>query len=175
MIKKWGWLPKVILISAVALFTLPWQHKINTNIQGIQSRIGDNAYSEEVSITVVGVYKQFLIKKDTFEGTITIDKYPSTMNASPVRAVFYDGYSDLAYFDTRGSIVSFVSLGGFTCTPDFSKLLIIVSEPIEANTKSWNSKDGLFIAAPAKDHADALKLTKELSKKGGRISHIEWK
>lgn len=68
----------VILIMALPVFFLPMQNKMDTRLEGVEYRIGDKNYSQNVVITVKGVYKRYLLRKDRFEGEISIDKYDFT-------------------------------------------------------------------------------------------------
>ena len=94
---KIGWILTSIIIICLSIYFIPWRHKIDTTIQGVQFRIGDKEYSKDVSIKVNGVYKQYLIKKDTFEGAISIDIYDFTHNTTIATTTFYDGHGDLIY------------------------------------------------------------------------------
>ena len=54
------------------VYNFPWAQKIDTTIQAVQCRIGHVGYSEDVSIIIKGVYKQYLVKNDIFEGTVIL-------------------------------------------------------------------------------------------------------
>jgi hypothetical protein len=81
-IKTFGYISIIILAMIILLTLVPWTDKISTTIQGVQCRIGDTNYEENVSITIDGKYKSYLFKNDTFNGTISIDKYDFTSNGS---------------------------------------------------------------------------------------------
>lgn len=166
-LKKRGWIFVSVLIVGLVIYIIPWRHTIDTTIQGIQCRIGDEDYSENVSIKVKGVYTQYLIKNDTFEGMISIDSYDFTLDVPIAPTQFYDGHANLIYDNMR-------SLGMFICTPNFDKLLITVDEPIEATSKSWSGNNGLIISAPAKNRAQALEIAKILSSKSKWLSPTKW-
>lgn len=164
--KKWGCIFAIIIVCLI-ICIFPWSYKIDTTLQGIQYRIGDEDYSEDVIIKAKGVYKQYLIKEDTFEGIISIDIYDFTHEVPIGPERFYDGNANLTYQNMH-------SLGFFICTPDFDKLLIGINEPIGANSSGWSSKNGLIICAPADNREQGLEITKVLSTKSKWLSQSKW-
>jgi hypothetical protein len=66
------------------------------------------------------------------------------------------------------------TLGILCCSPNFDKLLIGISEPIEADAKSWSGDNGLFISAPAENRVQALEVARELSSKSKYLSRTDW-
>lgn len=157
----------ILLIFCFIIYVFPWIHKIDTTIQGIQFRISDEDYSEDVSIKVKGVYNQYLIKNDTFEGIISIDSYDFTLDVPITPTKFYDGHADLIYDNMH-------SLGWLICTPDFDKLMITVYEPKEVISKGWSGENGLIISAPAKNRVQALEIAKILFNKSKWLSRTKW-
>jgi hypothetical protein len=173
--KKWVWVLAIMLIICIVIFIFPWQHKIDTTIKGVQCRIGNANYLENVSITIKGTYKQYLLKTNTFEGKILIDKYDFSTTESIIPATFYNGYANLEYYSIKDGIPIIHTLGTLSCSPNLDKLLICISEPVNSNSKSWSGKNGLFICAPSKDRVKALKIAKTLSSKSEWLSHTNWK
>jgi hypothetical protein len=171
-LKKSGWIFGIVIIVCLIICIFPWRHKIDTTIQGIQCRMGDEDYSEDVSINVKGVYKNYLIKNDSFEGTISIDSYDFTLGVPIIPTQFSDGYANLQY--EGKNYLEFYIFGFFICTPNFDKLLIGVHEPIEGDSKSWSGENGLIICAPAKNRIQAVEIAKILSRKSKWLSHADW-
>lgn len=172
--RKWSWILAIVLVICLVIYVFPWRHKIDITVRGIQCRIGDADYSEDVLITVKGVYKQYLIKNDTFEGTISIDIYDFTLDMPMTPALFYDGYANLIYLNIQDGVPNMRTFGLLSCTPNFDKMLIGVSEPLEAESKCWSGENGLFICAPAQNRAQALESAKILSSKSKLLSHTNW-
>lgn len=175
MAKRIRWFIAIIFILCVVLYFIPFSHKIDTTQQGIQCRIGDKDYSENVSIYIKGKYNNFLFKNDTFDGLITIDKYKFTQNATETIMSYCDGYYILDYcrFNKYGSI-DMNHLGTISFTPNMKNILIMVSEPIENAPNEWNDIDGLFISVPAKNHAQAIENANYISSRNKFLSTIDW-
>lgn len=157
-----------ISIVFLILWFLPWELEIDTTLYGAQYRIGEQNYSEDVAIIVKGVYKQYLFKKDPFIGTISIDKYDFTQNELITPIYFTD--SSLTYTEIQEGKTYLYTLGILTCTPDFNNILILISEPIKADSKSWSGENGLFISIPARNREEALENARFLSSKSEWIS-----
>lgn len=150
----------LILALIVLLFIVPWRHNIDNTYQGLEYRVGYPDYLERnLNITVKGVYKDYLFKKDTFEGIISIDKYDFTQNTKMSKLTFFDGKATISYFNLQ-------HLGFIICEKDFSKFFIGVDE-----ATGWNGGEGLIITAPATTREEAIKMTKELSKKSEWLSN----
>ena len=175
MVKKIGLLVTVVIIVCILLYIIPFRHKINTTLEGLQCRIGDASYSEEITITVQGNYFSYLFKDDRFEGKILVDKYDYTLDGSWVFPLqFTDGWTPLIYHNNKDGKPVQNALGSIYCTPAFRQVLICVYEPIDGDSKGWDSKKGLFISIPAKTRSQAVNITKNLSKRNEGISLINW-
>ena len=166
-----GWIFVIVLVVCIIIYIFPWQHKIDTTIQGVQWRIGDADYSEDVLITVKGIYKQYLFKDDVFEGKISIDIYDFSLDVPIIPAHFDDGYASLIY---HYDFLDMRSFGTLSCTPNFDQLFIGLHEPIDTRPKGWNGDNGLNICAPANNRTQALETAKILSKKSKLFSKINW-
>lgn len=175
-LEKYGWKFVILLIFCMIVYNFPWAQKIDTTIQGVQCRIGDADYSEDVSIIVKGVYKQYLVKNDIFEGTVSIDKYDSTLAIPMSTAHFHNGNASLEYitYSKAGKILNIHTLGFLSCTPNFDRLFIGVYEPIDGDSKSWNGNNGLIICAPANNRVEALSVAKILLSKSKVLSQVNW-
>ncbi len=165
---KWlirvGLLFTVVLMLFFMLYSVPWRYRVDTEIRGIQARIGDRDYAENVSITVRGVYKRFLFKEDIFDGTIAVDKYEFTLNGSDFPFRFYDNSSTLLYVTNIKGSYTHEYLGRvYACTPSFEQLLILVSEPIDSNRNRWTAESGLYISAPAENGYQAIEIARYFS------------
>ncbi len=154
----------VIIALLIILYIFPWNQRINTTMKGIKCRISDDNYSENVSISIKGDYKHYLFKNDTFDGTITIDKYRFTSDGSYVSLEFNKGKSFLIYMNVVDGKAIQNPLGTIYCTPNFKKLLICIYEPVNDNSYNWDNNDGLFISAPTTSRNKALEIAENLSK-----------
>lgn len=129
---------------------------------------------KNVSISVNGVYKRYLIKHDTFEGTIKVNGYDFTSDGSTVSLVFDDGYTVLCYSSYKNGMPILKALGTLSCTPNFKKVLICVNEPVDSDSKGWSGKNGIYISAPSTNRSDSLEIAKLLSGKSKWLSQTNW-
>ncbi|HEX3076026.1 MAG TPA: hypothetical protein VHQ24_04080 [Lachnospiraceae bacterium] len=136
---------------------------MDKTIEGVECRIGDKDYLDNVTISIKGTYKNYLFKNDTFKGTIEIDKYDFTKNGASVLLEFLDGAGALTYFNFRNGEPELDSLGRIFCNPSFDKVLIFVFEPIAADSSSWSADNGLFISAPSATREEAIEIPKSFS------------
>jgi hypothetical protein len=171
--KKWFFIIAPIVIIGLIICLSPWRHKIDVTLKGVQCRFGSDDYSEEVSIHVEGVYKQYLFKADAFEGSVSVDKYASTHDKDVLPVSFHDGYGQLVYDYIEDGNFHTNSFGFIFCTPEIDKLFISVYEPIDSDSKGWSGKDGLFICAPAENREQALEIAKSLSSKSQWLSQAQ--
>jgi len=146
--------------------------RINTTIPAIQGRIGDIAYSEEITIIINGVYKDYLFKDDKFEGTISLSNYDFTKQTPILPITCVDGYDNLGY----GNSTTYLKpLGFIFCKPNLSQLLILVKEPIGNMESGWSSQGGLYISAPAQTLDQSLQIAELLFAESDRYTNITWR
>lgn len=162
----------IFILILLVVYVLPLQNKININLDGIECKIGNNKYIEQLSINVSGTYNDYLFKDDTFLGTITIDGYGEVWSISNGKLIFSDNVARLITLDKDNRTNSF---GDLLCEKNFSEILIIVSEKIGENGSGWTSENGMYIVAPAKNKDEAINLAEKLSQKDDWFSSIEWK
>lgn len=177
-LKKWILFFGIVLIVSLVIYILPWRYRIDKTIQGVQYRLGDEEYSEDVTITIKGVYKRYLFKDDKFEGTLAISLYDLTSELPLFPITFSDGIGYVLYGGNIKGRPVHEPLGFISCTPDFDKLLLSVSEPIIGSKRSgssWTSENGLLICAPAENREQALNILSLLSRKSKWLNSTEWK
>ncbi len=171
-----SWLKKHVLLVIIAIIiallifiNYTKGYKVDTTLQGMKYRIGDSAYSDHVTIKVKGIYYDSLFKHDTFEGTISVDKYAYTSEIPLLPLYFVDGHASLHYADTH---MRNNTLGFLFCTPDFDKVIIAVDEPLGNGSQGWNGKNGIIITAPAVNRSQANNIIDYLSNKYVWLSNI---
>lgn len=162
-------------IIGLLLYKIPWRHKINTTLEGVQCRIGDTDYCEDISVTVQGDYFSYLFKDDKFEGKILIDGYEDTLEGSWVSLQFNDAGAVLVYENIVDGMPVLNTVGTICCTSDFEQVLICISEPTDENDKSWSGENGLFIGAPADTREEAIDIAENLSAKSIWLSNTNWR
>ncbi|HEX3021891.1 MAG TPA: hypothetical protein VHP81_05815 [Lachnospiraceae bacterium] len=98
MLKKVTIVLFFLVLVCLALYKIPWTTNVDKTIDGVECRIGDKDYLDNVTISIKGTYKNYLFKNDTFKGTIEIDKYDFTKDGASVLLEFLDDAGALTYF-----------------------------------------------------------------------------
>jgi hypothetical protein len=152
------------IILAIILFVVFglvyfYPKKINKEYSGIQYRIGNDSYEEQTDITVNGYITRGLLQGDRFQGSIQIGEKELAkldMRLSDNHGAF------LLYYDEASG--DFNSYGHMYMDNSRKKISISIfeSNDLEKGKKSWSSKDGLIISAPAKSINEAIEITNEL-------------
>jgi len=168
-VKKFSLACGGIIIVLLILYVFPLKSSVNTTVKGVQCRINDNNYIENVTINIKGDYKRYLFKNDTFNGTITLDNNEFTLGDSYVTLEFNKNKSYLIYKNVVEGKATQYPLGTIYCSPNFKKLLICINEKtnsdsVDTNTKSyhWNAANGLFVSAPSLNRKQAIDIANEL-------------
>lgn len=168
MKKKMLIILSLVLIILLLVSVVPLKRNIDTVLRGIQWRIGDSNYSENVKIAVKGTYKQYLLnilRKDTFKGQINIDNYESTKNSEVQELVFRDEFTSLSYDDKNDEFLnSPIYFGIINCSPNFNKIDIGVAEEDDRGILGWSGENRLMITAPANKIEEAISVSKDVSK-----------
>lgn len=164
----------LILSGVTAICFLPWQHKIDKKLNGFEKKIGNEKYNKKITIMVKGNYNQYLIKDDTFKGTISTNINGEIWNESCGEIIFNDNIGDITSWrrDSKGNLSS-KNFGSLICDSNFNEILILVSEQMK-NGSGWSSEDGLYISAPAKNKEESIKVAKNLSNKNSWLLNTLW-
>lgn len=155
-----------VIVAVLAVCVLPWRHRIDCTLQGIQCRLGDADYIENRTVYIKGVYSNYLFRDDKFNGKIEVEGYEYTSGVD-VALFFVGNAAGISIYDDTVKEHRYMSM--YT-TPTFSKLVLLVFE-LEGMGSSWSGENGLIIAAPATDRKQAVNVAKEFSKNGGVLSH----
>jgi hypothetical protein len=164
----------ISLIVGFLIYNIPYSNKVNTTLQGVQCRIGDEAYSEKVTLKIQGNYSDYIFKDDTFQGKILVDKYEYSMKDPEVFLKFRDGYSVLRYYKIKPNANTPNCIGTISIYKDFKKILILVDEPNSGGSQGWSGENGLYIGAPAENIKQANAIAKDLAKKSIWLSYTNW-
>lgn len=168
--KRLIWVAAAFVIVCISISVLPLNRDIDTVVQGVQWKIDEKSYYENVSVSVNGTYSNYLFRKDSFKGNICIDIYGFTYNSQPLDLIFDDGVANLIY-NSKNDINNMNTLGFLICTPNFDKLLIAVNTPLESVSNEWSAKDGLVISGKAENREMAVQIAKLLSEKSKWLSN----
>jgi hypothetical protein len=154
----------ILGLSSTALYVIPWAHRIDTTIQGIQCRIGEDKYIENVTVRIKGIYDQYLFKADNFEGSIEISNYDYTQDWQMDRLRFHGNSASIMYHKvSKNGELKVNYLGEIYCTQDMKKLMICIYEE-NGEGIGWDAGSGVFISAPSIDRDQAIETAKTLTK-----------
>lgn len=156
-----------VIIAVLAVCFLPWRHKIDRTLQGVQCRLGDADYIENRTVYVNGVYSNYLFRDDKFSGKIEVEGYDYTSGAD-VALVFYDNNANIGIYD---DIVKEYRHMVMYTNPTFSKLMLLVHESTGTGS-GWSGENGLFISAPASDRKQAVNVAKNLVIRDNWLSNV---
>ncbi len=149
----------IILLVAGLGYFIP--QKINKEYSAIQYRIGNESYEDKIDIHINGYITRGLLQGDRFEGSIKIGE--KELPRLDMR--LSDNYGALLLYYNEAS-GDYSSYGHMYMDNSREKISISIFEPDEQEKgkKSWSSKDGLTISAPANSINEAIKITNELVK-----------
>lgn len=164
----------LILLVIIAICFLPWTHRINKTLSGFEKQLGNGEYNKKVTITVRGSYKQYILKNDKFEGSISSNIYGEIWNKSHGEIIFRDniGYINYVGVDDNG-FPRIEDFGMLICNSNVDEILVLAYQKI-GNTNGWSGEDGLYISAPAKNKEEVIKVAKKLSNNNAWLSNIIW-
>lgn len=171
VIKRFCFILTMLIVLFLLLYMIPIRNKINITLDGIQGRIGEPNYSKDLTITIEGLYDSYLLKNDRFKGSIKVENYEFTgLKLFPFVFEITDSFSPLFYVDNNSGVPKHKSLGMIYTTPLFKELFILVSEPIQASSKSWTEDTGLYISAPANNLLEAERIVRNHKD----MANIDW-
>ena len=148
-----------LLIAAVCLLPLP--RKIQRTCEALEWRCGDNEYSVKRTVTIDGVYYDYLFKDDQFKGKFIVEGYPFTSQASAYGYFIANHYGSMWHLDAHN--LPDKSLGSLLMRPNGKEFCVLIHED-----GGWNGDDGLMLTGPATSREEAVKLTNKLSRKYSR-------
>ncbi|MCY6485436.1 hypothetical protein OW763_13965 [Clostridium aestuarii] len=161
-----------ILLGVIVLIylytTLPRTY--SKSFEGIKYRLGEtnNQFIEKVSISINGKLSKNFIFGKKFVGKIKINDLEIPKEIEEIELKF-DNFNraSIDYFFSNEQDDSFRAIyGTIYIDDDFSQLTIGISEPedLYANSKHWDSINGLMISAPASNRKRALEISNNLMK-----------
>lgn len=152
------------LIAAICfiLYKIPvYKHR---TFEGVLFQLGaENVHIvQPVEVEIKGVIKRYFFKPRVFEGTMRIgdERLPPPGSREEKLKIRLGKLEDsrILTFDANGG---FYFYGLLRLNHNVSKIAIAVNEQFD-NGGHWSSKDGMVIAAPATNRAEALAIADEL-------------
>lgn len=155
--KKIMWMAGVALLIILCIYSY-YPRRIHNEYNGLMYRIGDRNYTENIKIMINGYFSKGFLKGDRFQGTITIgEKLLSKI--------------DMRFDDiNRGHLFSYeegdyADYGTMFISKRMEKLTIgVYKDHNDKGGKTWSTREGLMISAPALNREEAVQLSNILMK-----------
>jgi len=153
----------IAVLFGVAMLLSGIPRKIDKELQAVQFRINDEAYSEATSISIKGkLYKRWFTNP-RFVGSFVIDNYEYTKTYELLGITFLEslehGWGGITYHTVVDGKPELESLGVIRTTNNFDELAIWAYEPKIGDHKSTTD---LMIAAPAHSRKEAVQIYERL-------------
>lgn len=143
----------LLLIAAAYACFLPLPRSIHVTHCAVAWRNCDDA-NTPTSVTMDGIYFDYLFREDYFDGAITVSGFPETFKPLP-RVTFHDGMGMLFYQGEQGLLEPM--FGWIIPSPEGSAFTIGVH-----NEHGWSADTGLNITGPADNRYEAVQLANKL-------------
>ena len=160
---KYFWGVMVICLIVVAAYSFPVS--CSYTLEGIKYQLGkeNQEYVEKMELRIDGKVSRTIWGTKSFEGTMSIDgeldiflKYPNKLKFDKNNFAWHrpELRSDFNYPEYTAS-------GEIYANQKFNEFSILLHQPYGENPSGWNNVDGWIFAAPAKNRAEAIVITKK--------------
>jgi hypothetical protein len=159
----------LLLFAAAAVGLVYWFYPqtVDFEARGMKFRLGAEAAVEErpLKVSIQGkIYRNFKGER-TFKGTVELEgediPVPEDQRAVEIKRYFSWNAYALTYPYFENGMPRIHSQGTLFVNDDFSKIAIALFEH-EGDEGHWGADDGLVIAAPASNRAEAVALSNEV-------------
>lgn len=151
----------IVLVVLAACFA-PLPTRVCGSFEALEWRLGDPDVQTRRTVTIDGVYLNYLFKADSFAGTFKIEGYPETALEKACWYADNETKFQMTYFDPQdGMLRIFGTLLFNPYRPEFSVLIM----EDDGEWRGWTGSDGLVVSWPAEDRAQALEGFKALAKR----------
>lgn len=147
----WGIAAAVLLIAAILL--LPMPRRFRTTHEGLLWRCSAPDEAQTTTVTLTGTYWDFLLRQDSFAGSILVDALPQTQGDLSILNMGNGQYG--VWYENEEARMK--SLGTLYVRKDGSVMLLLHEEG------HWDAENGLMLSAPAANREEAVALANELA------------
>ena len=147
----WAAAAAVLLLLAVCLLPLP--RRLSATHEGLLWRCGTPEETQSTTVTVNGIYDDYLFRTDTFTGSVWVEDCPETHGALSITKLGENQYG--IWYETPQSRLN--AFGSLFIRKDGS-LMVIIDED-----GHWDGATGRMLTAPASTREEAVALANELN------------
>ena len=147
----WAAAAAVLLLLAVCLLPLP--RRFSATHEGLLWRCGTPEETQSTTVTVNGIYDDYLFRTDTFTGSVWVEDCPETHGALSITKLGENQYG--IWYETPQSRLN--AFGSLFIRKDGS-LMVIIDED-----GHWDGATGRMLTAPASTREEAVALANELA------------
>lgn len=134
--------PWLVTVCILLILFVPVNRKIEMTLSCTVLDQRNEAFSDTATVTFNGTYSDYLLRKDTFEGIITCDKYTiMDENSHPVVIQVGDySYQHLRNIISNGVTFDITYPGTIYAEEDFESFFIWAFVPFEANPGAYTGR-----------------------------------
>ena len=151
LMKKYWLLMLLLLMAAVCLLPIP--RRMNVTQEGILWRCGAPEEMQTTPVTVKGIYYDYLLLADKFDGSVRVEALPETQGELSMAYMGENQYG--VWIRTEDALLK--GLGGLYVRPDGSVLMNLYDDG------HWDGATGKMLTAPASTRAEAVALANEMA------------
>lgn len=152
----------LIVLALLAACLAPWPTRVCGSFEALEWRLGDPDVQTRRTVTIDGVYLNYLFKADSFAGTFEIEGYPETRLEKTCWYADDETKFQMAYFDPQDGMLRI--FGTLLLNPYGPKFSVLIMED-DGEWRGWTGSDGLVVSWPAEDRAQALEGFKALAQR----------
>ena len=167
------WLCIAALILAAAVCVLPMRRPVDRQVQAFRWQAGHGeAGSQQVSVTLKGVYLDYLFRTDRYEGDLMIGGVDITQREGAFAGCVLDD-AGLLYYANEEALLE--SVGFIVAMPGMEEFVIGLYEKNDSGVGEWNSRNGMVVTSSADTREQAVNLTRQILRLAqNRLAGVLW-
>lgn len=152
----------LIVLALLAVCFLPIPRRVRGSFDALEWRLGNPDVQTRRTVTIDGVYLDYLFRADGFDGTFQIEGYPETQLEK--NCWYTDGETkfQMVYYDPQDGLLR--TVGILMLDPSGPRFSVLLMEN-EGEGRTWSGEDGLVVSWPAADRAQAVEEFRALAEK----------
>lgn len=167
------WLCAAVFILAAAVCVLPVRRPVDRQVQAIRWQAGhEETGSEQATVTLKGVYLDYLFLTDRYEGDLMIEGVDITQRAGAFAGCTLDD-AGLLYYANEEALLE--SVGFIAATPGMEEFVIGLYEKDDNGVGTWDSGSGTVLTSSSGTREQAVNLTRQILRiTRNRLAGVSW-